>query len=246
MCIRDRYRSEVAEIPSVGWLVMIISAIVHVGYSLALGAAYKTGDLSVVYPVSRSAPIFVLIIAVIFLGERVTAPGVLGILIVVAGVMIMGWKGVKKDQLPDFRSLITSRSYLLAILVALIVALYSIFDKIGVRYVDPFVFLYLMLIPRFVMFFPYVMKVKRDKVMLEIKENPLLIVAVGILRLLGYFLVLVAMRMSPVSYIISARQISIVGGVILGTLVLKESYGRIRLLASILIFLGIYIMTIFG
>ncbi len=49
---------------------LIVSGLAETVYFLGLGKAYEGGDLSVVYPVARSSPVFVTIAAAFFLGER--------------------------------------------------------------------------------------------------------------------------------------------------------------------------------
>jgi drug/metabolite transporter (DMT)-like permease len=64
--------------------------------------------------------------------------------------------------------------------------------------------------------------------------------------LLTYSLVLLAMRLSYVSYVGSVREMSVVLGAFLGGTLLGEGYGRIRVFASILIFLGILLIGVAG
>jgi len=63
---------------------------------------------------------------------------------------------------------------------------------------------------------------------------------------LGYLLALMALRIAPVSYVSSIRQISIVLGVVLGSLLLKEPFGRIRLVASLVMFVRVTIIALLG
>ena len=60
----------------------------------------------------------------------------------------------------------------------------------------------------------------------------------------GYVLVLIAMSLVQVSYILALRQLSVVLGVVLGVQLLKEKYGRMRLISSIIIISGIIILGI--
>jgi drug/metabolite transporter (DMT)-like permease len=64
--------------------------------------------------------------------------------------------------------------------------------------------------------------------------------------LLTYYLVLLAMRLSFVSYVGSVREMSAVFGAFLGSTLLGEGYGRIRVLASALVFLGILLIGVAG
>jgi uncharacterized membrane protein len=58
----------------------------------------------------------------------------------------------------------------------------------------------------------------------------------------GYIFALYTMTLAPVSYILALRQVSVVLGTVLGVAVLKESYGRQRLLGSVIIFVGVYVL----
>ena len=68
-------------------------------------------------------------------------------------------------------------------------------------------------------------------------------IVAGFLARFGYILVLVAMSLAQVSYILALRQLSVVLGAAAGVFLLKEEYGRVRVLSSIIIFLGVYILS---
>ncbi|MCW4051267.1 MAG: hypothetical protein NWE89_16200 [Candidatus Bathyarchaeota archaeon] len=59
-------------------------------------------------------------------------------------------------------------------------------------------------------------------------------------QVLPYLLVLYAMSLAQVSYILALRQVSVVLGAVIG-IVLKERYGKVRIISSLVIFLGVYI-----
>ena len=48
----------------------ILSGIIHGIYILCLSRAYKTQDISYVYPIARSTPVFVPVFAWLFLNEK--------------------------------------------------------------------------------------------------------------------------------------------------------------------------------
>jgi uncharacterized membrane protein len=233
-------------IPLMGWALIWISGFIHVVYIIVLGHAYDEGDLSLVYPLARSAPLFVTLWAVLFLKERLTLGGLMGILLLVGGAYIIGFRTLAwKECIRPFFSL-KDKPYHLALLTAFIVSLYSIADKIGVQYVHPFIFLYLMLLPRVVFYIPYVIKTRYTSIVPEWRRNKRNILLMGLLQFLTSLLILYAMTLTKVSYIVAIRQISVVFAVLMGTALLKEKYGLIRLMASAFIFLGVFLIGVKG
>jgi drug/metabolite transporter (DMT)-like permease len=113
--------------PSVAAIPYIIaSTVIHWGYYALLNIAYRTGDLSIVYPISRGlTPILIAIGALIWVGEELPLNVWLGILTVTAGILLLA-RGV-------FASGISKSGLVAAVGVAVIIASYSIVDGIGVR-----------------------------------------------------------------------------------------------------------------
>jgi uncharacterized membrane protein len=233
-------------IPLTGWALIWISGFIHVVYTIILAKAYDEGDLSLVYPLARSAPLFVTLWAVLFLRERLTTMGVMGILLVIVGAYIIGFRTLawKECMKPLFS--LKDKAYQLALLTALLVSFYSISDKLGVHYMHPITFYYLLFLPRFVFYFPYLLKTRYTSIMPEWKRNRRNILLVGAIQFLSYLLILYAMTLTKVSYIVAIRQISVVFAVFMGIAVLKERYGRVRFLASALIFLGVFLIGMRG
>src|SRR3546814_1626804 len=66
-----------AESPALAsWPYIAASSVVHYGYYYFLALAYKWGDLSRVYPISRGiAPLLVSVGALIFVGEQLSVLG---------------------------------------------------------------------------------------------------------------------------------------------------------------------------
>ena len=70
------------------WLYIALSALLQVGYSLFLVAAYRHGELGQVYPVVRgSVPLLVTLGGFLLLGERLGLGEVAGVALVAAGIM---------------------------------------------------------------------------------------------------------------------------------------------------------------
>ncbi len=233
-------------IPLTGWALIWISGFIHVVYTIILAKAYEAGDLSLVYPLARSAPLFVMLWALLFLGERLTAGGMVGILFVVVGAYIIGFRTLQWREFVKPIFSLGDKPYQLALLTALLVSLYSIVDKIGVSRMHPFIFYYLLLLPRLTLYVPYVLKTRYPGIMPEWRRNRRNILLVALIQFLGYLLILYAMTLTKVSYVVAIRQISVVFAVLMGSALLKEKYGFVRLMASVFIFLGVFLIGMKG
>src|SRR5690606_35207593 len=81
------------QVPDWGWpelAVVLVSGALHVGYYLVLLRGYREADLTVVYPLARgSGPLLSSTMAILFLGEQLTAIGAVGIAGVVGGVCLV-------------------------------------------------------------------------------------------------------------------------------------------------------------
>ena len=86
------------------WALVVASALVHVGYFTVLLRGYRKSDLTVVYPLARgSGPLLSSLVAIVFLGEQISALGLVGILGVVGGVFLIAggpglWKAAHDPQ----------------------------------------------------------------------------------------------------------------------------------------------------
>jgi uncharacterized membrane protein len=220
---------------------LLVSGVAEVAYFISLSRAYEEGDLSIVYPVVRSSPMFVAILAYAFLGERLSTWGVAGILIIVAGVYVLHMRegGGLLGPLGSLRGSAT----MFALAAALGTTVYSLMDKLGVEAVDPIRYAFWLEIFVCLMLAPVIIGRKGFMSLAgEWRFGWSRICASGFLMRVGYIFALYTMTLAPVSYILALRQVSVVLGTVLGVAVLRESYGRQRLLGSVIIFVGVYVL----
>jgi drug/metabolite transporter (DMT)-like permease len=227
-----------------------VSGLIEAMYFITLTRAYALGDLSQVYPLARgSAPLFVLVWALIFLDERPKPIGVGGIFIVVIGMYL-----VNLPKLADWnRPLLGLRSAAArwALLTGLLISIYSSIDKVGMRYVDPLPYLYLFLVVTWVALsaqwlHPDRRSALHAEVQIDRRRVLATAAAVAILGSSAYALVLAALRLSPVSYVSPVRELSVVFGAWIGVRFLGEPGGRLRIFAALLVALGIMIIALGG
>ena len=79
--------------PTLGWMhygLMIASAVLHTGYYMLLDRGYRSGDLSLVYPIARgSGPLITVLCAVLLLHERPSALAIIGAMLICTGAVLL-------------------------------------------------------------------------------------------------------------------------------------------------------------
>jgi drug/metabolite transporter (DMT)-like permease len=206
----------------------------------ALAAAYRHGDLSFVYPISRGgALVFLPVLAGLALGERLSAANALALSLIVGGITILQLRSFTAASVRELRHALATPATRFALLAALTAALYTIWDKRAIQVMQPFgyMFLYTALVA-----VAYVSWLARRVPAATFREQWRLhwmaAVAIGVLNTFSYLLTLIALRSDVSSIVIGLRQLSIVFGVLLGWAVLREPVTRPRAVGALLIVAG--------
>ncbi|MBN2438503.1 MAG: EamA family transporter [Deltaproteobacteria bacterium] len=229
-----------APIPSAGWLCIVATGLIHAAYFWFIGGAYQRGDLSLVYPLARgSGPLFVPILAVILLREEIAPLGGFGIGLVVAGIYCVHLRSFNGGAvLEPFRALHIGAS-LWALSTGLMIAAYSLVDKVGVGLVYPPVYIYIMNVISWLALTPWILIRERDRLREEWQRHAGTIFVVGFFSVFTYLMILFALTMSKVSYVAAVREVSIVLSAYFGVFYLREKQGKQKLLGAVMITLGV-------
>jgi drug/metabolite transporter (DMT)-like permease len=217
---------------------MVATILLHGFYFFALGRAYRTGAFSLVYPVARGLGVAVVPgVAFLVFEERLSAVGVLGIVLVVTGVVALhfapGHAAVAGAGSARFGA-----ASAWAVVTGLTIATYSLVDKAGVAHLHPVVYMTVIGMGCAVVLLP-ALTGRGDAVRREWTENWRTIVAAGVMTGVGYMLVLFAFRLSKTGYVVAARELSIVFSAVIGSLWFKEGRLGPRLLGAAIILAGV-------
>lgn len=218
----------------VAWGIIIASGVIETVYLLAISRAYALGNLSVVYPIARgSAPLFLLIASIAILAERPSAFGIAGIVLISIGIY-----GALGGGLPSGAALGWS------LLSGLMTATYTTVDKIGIAFVQPLVYIYLVLVVTAVIYTPIVLR-RRTTASAAPGWRSVLIAAVTMP--LAYALVLTAMRLGmPASYAGSLREMSVLVAAGIGVAFFGETITPVRIAGACSIAAGIALIALRG
>lgn len=133
--------SVVSAHPNYGLTARSVAAFVGAGLvgtvlgRVALFTGIQRVGASRAEPLKGSTPFFAAIVAVLVLGERLTLPHLLGILLVVLGVAVISWTQAREPETETHGSL---RDLVFPLLAALLFAIEPVFAKIGFEAGTPF------------------------------------------------------------------------------------------------------------
>jgi len=228
--------------PLWAWSLNFASGLIQTIYFICLIVAYREGDLSLVYPISRSAPLFTVLWAILFIGEILSLTGAFGIGLVLLGIFVISVKNFQlKGTLTQSKHL-TSLPYLLAFIAALSGSIYSVVDKVVVQSLHPIFYTWLINVWMSINVGIYVFFHREAPILKVWQESKKEIFIIILLQNIGYGCFLMALTMSKVSYVVAFRQVSALFGAGMGILLLKESQWKTRMTGALILTLGLILI----
>jgi uncharacterized membrane protein len=233
--------------PPAAWAIVVASAAVEAAYFVFLSAAYRRGDLSVVYPLARgSAPVLAVAVGVLVLGERLPSPGWIGVGLLLAGLLVIQrpWSALRGGG--------TERAAAgFALLTGVMIATYSSLDTVGVRQVPAW--LYAAILWPACGLALLVVGWARPRIAggaFAPPQAPLDLpraVAGGVLTFAAYGFVLAALARAPLAVVAPLRESAVVLATIWGVFRLREAVpGRaagLRIAGSLLVLVGAVVLA---
>lgn len=215
---------------------VLIASLIHFGYFYCLINAYKFGEFSQVYPISRGvAPLLVLLVGIFALHEQLTVWQSVGTTLICLGVLLLSLAGER----------IQSKPLIFALLTAICIASYTIVSGLGVRLASSF-WVYAGWLELFtgLMLICFTLSRRKSQVFSYIKHNAGPGILAGVLSVFGYVAVLWAMTTVAMAPIAALRETSIIFAAIIGVWFFKESFAAHRIAASILVVVGVSCLTL--
>ena len=220
------------------WRWLALSAVLHFLYELNLARMYRLGDLSQVYPIARGlAPLGVALLGALFVEERLAWTQVAGLVVSGCAIVVLGRSGGG--------SAASRRAVTTALVVALLIGLYTYSDGRGVRSEDdPFVYIAWSMFVGCVPLAAFTVVVRRQRLREAFRSDARRAVFGGMMATVGYGIALWAMSRTPLALVASLRESSVLFAALIGALLLRESFGLRRILASAALVVGIVLVQI--
>lgn len=224
------------------WALVLASAVIHVGYFTVLLRGYRKSDLTVVYPLARgSGPLLSSMVAILFLGEQISALGLVGIFGVVCGVFLIAggpalWKAAHDPQ----QQARVRKGIFYGAITGLFIASYTVVDGYAVKValMSPILVDYVGNLLRLVFLVPTLLHERSVVAQMWRKQRRYALI-VGIFSPVSYVLVLYAMQVAPLSHVAPAREVSMLFAALLGGHLLGEKDRGPRILGAAFIAMGV-------
>ncbi len=247
-----------------GWLVLghpaippqavaigFLSGLAEIAYFVFLAAAYRRGDLSVVSPLARgSAPLLIVVVGVVVLGERLSTGAAIGVGILLVGLLTVQrpWRFLRAASAGH------RGAAGFALLTGLMIATYTSLDREGSQLMPPW--LYATLLWGVGAIGLGMIDVARPRLAAGAyapAEGSLDLpraLTGGMLTLAAYLLVLFALSRAEVSIVGPLRESAVLITALYGIVRLREAVTRrevgLRLSGSALVLLGAAVLAIAG
>jgi drug/metabolite transporter (DMT)-like permease len=212
------------------WLLLGISALLQVVYSILLAYAYRYGELGQVYPVVRgSVPLLVSVGGFVLVGQRLSGTALLGIALISCGLASLA-VGKGRAQ---------AKSLALSMVTAVVVAAYVTADAIGVRLAGNPQSYAVWIFVIYGALLPAAFVVIRGRLTVDLRATETLkALAGGILTLASYAAIIAALALGKAGPVAALRETSIVFSALIGRVVLGEPLTRRRVLVCLAVALG--------
>ncbi len=224
------------------WGFVVASGVLHVFYYVILLRGYRKADLTVVYPMARgSGPLLSSLVAIVFLGERISALGALGIAGVVGGVfLIAGGPGLLRAAHDPVARQRVHKGMVYGVLTGVFIAAYTVVDGYAVKVLlmSPILIDYMGNFVRLGLLAPAVLRdLPTARQLWRVQWRYALLVAV--VSPIAYVLVLYAMREAPLSHVAPAREVSMLFAALIGGHLLGEGDRAARIIGALCIAAGV-------
>ena len=212
------------------WPYLLAGSLLQLVYFALLAYAYTHAEMSVVYPVARGlAPVLVLVGAVVLTDASTTPRQVGGVLLVACGILLV--RGVKRG-----------RGAWLAVVIAAVIATYTVVDKHGVVHASPVAYLEVMCVFTGVAYAAAIVAMRGMGTLRA--ELSLRSVAAGVGTFAAYVSVLGALQLASAASVAAVRESGVLVATALAAVFLREQVTRWRAGGALLVVAGIVLLAL--
>ncbi|MGY2400395.1 EamA family transporter [Pseudomonas sp. SDO5271_S396] len=221
---------------SESWPFIGASVVFQVVYFVLVASTYRIADMSQTYPIMRgTAPLLVAAASVLWLSEPLSAFAWCGIAVICVGILSMAAAPSAGQR----------KGLILALVNAGVIAGYTLIDGVGVRKsAAPAAYTLWIFLLTGIPLAAWALAARRAQFTAYVARHWRLGVVGGLGTIASYGLALWAMTAAPIATVSALRETSILFGVLISALVLKEHLTRTRIIAACIIAAGAMVLRL--
>lgn len=233
-------QSTIVNIDGKTFLFLILSGLSTGGSWLCYFKALQLGDVNKVVPIDKSSTILTMILAFIFLNEKITINMVIGMIGIAIGTYLMIQKKEKAEKI------VKRKAWLIyALLSALFASLTSILGKVGIENVESNLGTAIRTIVVLVMAWIIVFATKKQRDVNKIDKRSLIfLILSGVATGASWLCYYKALQDGLASIVVPIDKLSILVTVLFAYIFLKEKLSKKSLLGLILIVVGTLLLLV--
>lgn len=233
-------QSTIVNIDGKTFLFLILSGLSTGGSWLCYFKALQLGDVNKVVPIDKSSTILTMILAFIFLNEKITINMVIGMIGIAIGTYLMIQKKEKAEKI------VKEKAWLIyALLSALFASLTSILGKVGIENVESNLGTAIRTIVVLVMAWIIVFATKKQRDIKKIDKRSLIfLILSGVATGASWLCYYKALQDGLASIVVPIDKLSILVTVLFAYIFLKEKLSKKSLLGLILIVVGTLLLLV--
>jgi drug/metabolite transporter (DMT)-like permease len=218
---------------------ILLSALLHLGYSVFLLHAYRFGELSEIYPIARGAsPILITLGSVTFLPDNLTVSEILGVLMISGAILTYGFAQIRNKSF-------NRMGIVLALATSCFISAYTIVDGTGTRIAqNAMIYFGMMSVCNNLFLVAYFHRFHRGVITRVFTEGWRICLVGGSASFIAYAIVLWACLSTPIALVSSLRETSVLFAVGLGTLFLGERLTLFKVILTAMIFCGVLVLRL--
>ena len=221
------------------WPMLLASTLIHTVYYYTLSKSYRSGDLSQVYPLFRGlAPVLVVLGAALLASEYLPMGAIFGIGLVSAGLISITFSGGTFGKIPG-------PALRWGLATSVLIAAYTVADGMGVRAAgNPFSYILWLFVFEPIPIGLWLLATDRSGWFGYMRAKPGKITVGALAAATAYAMVIYAMSVAPMAMVSSLRETSVIFAALIGTLMFREPFGRQRIIAAVLVCLGVVLIKV--
>jgi drug/metabolite transporter (DMT)-like permease len=224
---------------AVAWPYLAASVLIHNFYYFFLLKAYRWGDLSHVYPISRGlGPLLVGLASGRLIGEHLAPHEIGGVVLVSCGIASLAFgHGLPRGK--EWRPVIY------AVLTGVTISAYTITDGLGARHAgNALSYIAWLNVVEGPWVFLLAVALRRGGIVLYLRRSWWRGFAGGIVATCAYGIAIWALSLGAMAHVAALRETSVIFAAAIGAILLREGFGYRRIVAAAIVAAGLVLMNL--